>query len=135
VVTDVVQDGSYPAPCNMRVGWAQYIDTCPICRPRSSEKSENEKRDVYSEESGENQDIDLIIYPNPSDDFIRLKSKKPILSYSIFNSAGQLSAFYTYRSDDVTAAEIDVSDLKVGQYIVNILTIENKLLSKKIIVK
>ena len=75
--------------------------------------------------------IDLSIYPNPANDFIRINSKKTGgAKISVFNLFGQL---IFELKELVLPQTIDIQNLEKGMYIVEI-GIDNSVISKKIIV-
>ncbi len=73
--------------------------------------------------------LDVSIYPNPTTDFINIKSTSKIKSVSIVDISGKIVA-----SKKVVDNKIDVRNLSIGTYIVNIET-EKGTQSKKFIKK
>ena len=69
----------------------------------------------------------ITIYPNPTSEFIEVKSKKEIKEFRILNMFGQT----VFQTENVTNS-IDVSFLKPGIYFINI-QFEDRYLLKKMI--
>ena len=59
---------------------------------------------------------DLVIYPNPTTDFIQLKNDGSIASISIFNIAGRLENKFNH----VSGMTHDVTALRTGMYLVRL---------------
>jgi len=76
------------------------------------------------------EDYQLNVFPNPTTDFLSFNFSIPnYISISIFNSSGQLSGIYKIRNGN-----IDISNLPLGLYYINIYT-DEKIISEKIIKK
>ncbi|AYZ12851.1 T9SS C-terminal target domain-containing protein [Chryseobacterium arthrosphaerae] len=71
---------------------------------------------------------DLIIYPNPANDYVHLKSKSKISQVKIFDLTGR--EIMTKPESD----RIDIDHLQSGTYIINVTT-DHKTYNKKLIKK
>ena len=71
------------------------------------------------------------IYPNPSSDFVCLKSKKMPLSVIIFNSIGQKVASQTI----INSKKIDIKQLKKGIYFIQVIYPDKMYATYKLIKK
>ena len=71
----------------------------------------------------------LKLYPNPSNNFINLKSIEPINEVAVYNVLGQLVLKESINS---ISATVDISNLKSGSYFANI-TINDERVSKHFI--
>lgn len=72
---------------------------------------------------------DINIYPNPSSDFVNVKSSSKIQSVSIVDVSGKVVS-----NNKLINNQIDVRNLPIGSYIINIQT-EGAVQSKKFIKK
>ncbi|MFL9835581.1 T9SS type A sorting domain-containing protein [Chryseobacterium terrae] len=72
------------------------------------------------------------IYPNPSSDFVNIKSEKKVSDISIFDSTGKQ---VDYIKEDATEVKIPVHQLPSGTYIIQIKNSEGVLSSQKLIKK
>ncbi len=74
----------------------------------------------------------IVIYPNPSADFIRIKNgeKEAIKSYEIYDNAGKLIC----KSDNPTN-EITVRDLQSGIYFLQLTNDRNLLINRRFVKK
>lgn len=77
------------------------------------------------QELGQN-DKNLKLYPNPSSDFIRIKSAVKSLDIKIYSTAGQLVLSGIYKSDE----DINVSKLNKGVYLVQANGVTIKFIKK-----
>ncbi len=68
----------------------------------------------------------LQLYPNPSTDFIRIKSEKKSLDVKIYSLEGKLVVSGTYKSDQ----DINVSKLNAGVYLVQANGVTIKFIKK-----
>lgn len=80
----------------------------------------------------QNYNANVNIYPNPTSDFINIKSDNEILSTSIFNFTGQLVKQQVINGDNT---QINVRDLQTGIYFIMLTTNKGEQISKKIVVK
>lgn len=80
---------------------------------------------LATQEIGANEK-NLKLYPNPSSDFIRIKSESKSISVKIYNLSGQIVLSGTYKSDE----NIDVSKLKKGVYLVQANGVTIKFIKK-----
>jgi alpha-L-arabinofuranosidase len=71
------------------------------------------------------------IYPNPSSDFVCLKSKKMPLSVTIFNNIGQKVASQTI----INSKKIDIKQLKKGIYFIQVIYPDKMYATYKLIKK
>ena len=71
------------------------------------------------------------IYPNPSSDFVCLKSKKMPLSVIIFNNIGQKVASQTI----INSKKIDIKQLKKGIYFIQVIYPDKMYATYKLIKK
>jgi len=126
--------------------WSAYtgeINIVDFVMNNNYEKSYNGK--VYPSEDGQfslvsitknsstlfNNSDDVIIYPNPASDFIKITSKNQITSIKLLNSVGKL----VYQSDNIVKdIQIDISCYQSGVYVLQIIT-ANKIITKKITIK
>lgn len=69
----------------------------------------------------------LSIYPNPTSDYVKVSGVKKIDNVRIFDMTGKIVK-------ETTASEIDVKNLSVGQYIINVYS-DNEVISRKFIKK
>ncbi len=72
---------------------------------------------------------DLILSPNPCNEYLHIKSENTIFSIKIFNSSGVLELVEDVNNNEAT---INVSELNAGIYYI-VFNIENELYSKKLI--
>ncbi len=72
----------------------------------------------------------VTLYPNPANDFFKIKSKNNIKNIIIYNGIGQIVSNFKIRNSNNTS--IGIKHLKKGIYFVRIST-ENKQILKKII--
>lgn len=78
-----------------------------------------------------NNSDDVMIYPNPASDFIKISSKNQISSIKLMNSVGKL----VYQKDNIVKEiQLDVSFYQSGVYILQIIT-ANGIITKKITIK
>ena len=78
-----------------------------------------------------NSDDNVMIYPNPASDFIKISSKNQISNIKLLNSVGKL----IYQSDNIVKyLQIDVSCYQSGVYVLQIIT-TNGIINKKITIK
>lgn len=68
----------------------------------------------------------LQLYPNPSTDYIRIKSEAKSLDVKIYNLEGKLVVSGTYKSDE----DINVSKLNAGVYLVQANGVTIKFIKK-----
>lgn len=68
----------------------------------------------------------LSIFPNPTKDFINVKTSDDIKSINLYNARGQLISIYI-------KSHIDLSEYPKGMYFIKIITEKNKTYVKKII--
>ena len=68
------------------------------------------------------------LYPNPSKDWVKIDGISEVSDVQIFDITGKLVLLQEYQVDD----RIDISNLTVGMYILNIRNSEG-VSSKKII--
>ena len=68
----------------------------------------------------------LQLYPNPSTDYIRIKSEAKSLVVKIYNLEGKLVVSGTYKSDE----DINVSKLNAGVYLVQANGVTLKFIKK-----
>ena len=68
----------------------------------------------------------LQLYPNPSTDYIRIKSKAKSLDVKIYNLEGKLVVSGNYISDE----DINVSKLNAGVYLVQANGVTLKFIKK-----
>ena len=73
--------------------------------------------------------VDVNIYPNPTSDFIHIKSKTDVTSISLFNAEGR-KLIETYNEN-----KVDLSPYSTGIYFLNIVlkdgtTFKHKILKK-----
>jgi len=78
-----------------------------------------------------NSSIGIMIYPNPSNDFLNVSANENIINISAVNIAGK-----TVLNSNINAKsyKVDLSDLAKGVYMFNITT-ENNTATKKVIIK
>lgn len=67
----------------------------------------------------------LSIYPNPVKDVLQFKCDKKIAKVEVFDIAGRILS-----SNSITENKLDLSDLKIGHYILKIFTEEGTLSAK-----
>lgn len=74
----------------------------------------------------------VVIYPNPTADFIRIKNgeEEAIKSYQIFTNTGRL-----IRQSDSSVSEISVQDLPSGTYFLQLKNERNILINRRFIKK
>jgi hypothetical protein len=78
-----------------------------------------------------NSDDNVMIYPNPASDFIKISSTNQITNIKLMNSVGKL----IYQKDNiVNEIELDVSYYQSGVYVLQIIT-ANGIITKKITIK
>lgn len=71
----------------------------------------------------------LNIYPNPTKDYINIKSDKQVKSASVFNLNGALIKSVGNSPDN----KIDVQELKTGVYVIKVIFDDNSSISEKVI--
>lgn len=75
-------------------------------------------------------ELTTTVYPNPTNDFIRIESKEnSILQYNLFSQSGKLSKKGILDTDE----SIDMSSLSVGNYLLVLSRQDGKKVIKKII--
>jgi hypothetical protein len=67
----------------------------------------------------------LSIYPNPVKDVLQFKCDKKIAKVEVFDIAGRILS-----SNSITENKLDLSDLKIGHYILKLFTEEGTLSAK-----
>ena len=78
-----------------------------------------------------NSDDNVMIYPNPASDFIKISSTNQITNIKLMNSVGKL----IYQSDNIVKdIQLDVSYYQSGVYVLQIIT-ANGIITKKITIK
>jgi hypothetical protein len=135
VVTDLIQDASYPIPCNTKVGWAQYIDNCPICRASAraaNSEPENTQKKVLVE--GIDNDDVISVYPNPSTGIFTMRTIETMKSVTVSNSIGSNVKAISLQQQ-TKEIQIDLGDFPKGIYIIRILTDTGTFISKQVILK
>ena len=79
--------------------------------------------------NGQIENADIVIYPNPATDFVTIKGKS-LVSYKIINAVGQ-----TVQNDNINNDEINISDLRKGVYIIEVLHGDQKSFKTKMVKK
>jgi len=74
-----------------------------------------------------NQEIHLVIYPNPTKSIIHIKSKEAIVSIKLISMHGQI-----IKPEIIGSTQLDLSLLPHGMYILEIKFDNNRVLRKKI---
>ena len=74
---------------------------------------------------------DIQVYPNPTNDYVKIKSKYPILKLEIYNFLGQLVASKLYNNSTLEK-EFDINKFQNGIYTLLIFS-EESVFSKRII--
>lgn len=73
----------------------------------------------------------VLIYPNPSSDFIIIQNKQPIKNIHIYNQLGQL--VLDRVMDDTTTVELDIQHLDSGVYLIKIEDVNGRVYWEKFI--
>lgn len=119
---------TYDAAGNMIQRQIQIIPPIPNQRPSNPFESTEQKKDSIS-------DIQFKIYPNPAQTFVTIEGKLPEncseAKVQLLNSTGQILKINTYNSETKT---MDVSDLKNGIYLLEIICNKKQKSTYKIIV-
>ena len=83
----------------------------------------------------DSQDKSITIFPNPSSEFLFIRSNKRVNIISIKNILGKEIVSKKFESDQ-ELFEIDISNLSTGMYIVNVADVHGKnIQSKKVFIK
>jgi hypothetical protein len=79
---------------------------------------------------------DIVMYPNPASSFISLQSKngEDIKQVIITDLTGRKVSCLNYETGKLIA-EIDISLLQPGNYIITIITLNNNYIEKLVIIK
>jgi len=72
----------------------------------------------------------IVVYPNPSDNFIKIESPKEIKNMAVFNSNGQL---IENTEINMSTKTVDFSKVANGIYLIKIVTTSNTFNQKVII--
>ncbi len=135
VVTDVNQDSNYPTPCNTKVGWAQYVDNCPICRASTQAASAKSEEDTEKEKNSQKEsESSISIFPNPSTGIFTIRTYEAMKSVVVSNLIGSAVRAISL-GQQAKEAQIDLSDCPKGTYIIRILTETGTFINKQVIVK
>jgi len=78
----------------------------------------------------ENEDFDLLVYPNPAINTLNISHSFIIEKVSLFNMFGQEVSVSKYPSSQI---ELNISDLTTGVYTIKIYS-ENKIFTRRIMV-
>jgi Secretion system C-terminal sorting domain len=134
VVTDLVQDSSYPSPCNSRVGWAQYVGNCPTCRisARIEIATETEQEELVEKANKEN---NVSVYPNPSAGVVNIKTTEEVKLLTILNSIGSAMENKVFGNIGTKEIQIDMGNYPKGSYIFQILMDTGEFINKQVIIK
>lgn len=68
--------------------------------------------------------VDVKVFPNPAEDFIKVTSDKRIRKVEIYNLVGRVVKSYAYRPNQQYA----ISDLPKGVYLIRIVGANDKVL-------
>ena len=133
VVTDNESDPEASAPCDVRIGVAEFIDTCPICRPRENGPSQNittanEENQSSTNEEGE---VQPSVYPNPSRGLFTLRVRGDIQSYIVSSLQGH--EILKGRNEGESEILLDLSDRAKGIYILRMVDSKNKSITQLIV--
>ena len=63
-------------------------------------------------------ELDITIFPNPTSDFLEIKSSIELNTFSVFNLNGQI----VYKDKKITNNKIPLNDLSKGVYLISIDT-------------
>ena len=73
---------------------------------------------------------DVIIYPNPANEFIEIRNQKNIQDVTIYNATGQKIKIHPIRDSNI----INTTNLSNGLYYIKITT-EKGIIIKKVIIQ
>ncbi len=73
------------------------------------------------------------VYPNPVENYVYIKSEKKISRISIFNNVGSVVAHNSFEGD--REIEIQLSGLSSGIYFLKVITNDNLIIGKKLVVQ
>ena len=135
-IIDTCYDAPYTCDAFYKVNalWVSDGDTCISDFAPSLNNPENDFVYVMFVDIEENEmeESELIIFPNPTSNILRLKLEEEINTVIIFNSLGQIVKSISPKG--VKELSINVSSFKSGVYFVKVET-EKGILSKKFIKK
>ncbi len=73
------------------------------------------------------------VYPNPAYDFLQLSSvNTQIKGYRMYNTMGQLKSQSFNKKNGSFDQRVDISDLNRGVYFIDVITSDNKRITKKV---
>lgn len=108
------------------------IQNCPISSNfNKNSKSNNPKSIKHIINFDEN--LKLIIFPNPSKDYIEISLKKEKIKIIKITSIIDSALIFEIHIEPNSSYQYDISQLKTGIYIVNVITDDGKSFSEKLI--
>jgi len=73
-----------------------------------------------------NSALDVVVFPNPTSDFLTLDSSLQIKNVEFFTLKGE-------KVKETTSSRIDMSEMSVGLYLINVYLDNGKMITKKIL--
>lgn len=131
-----------PIPVSHEYEWWAKDELLPVMKitvqdlPTGETVSEITYRDFYRGLDASTQNFTLLeasIFPNPAESSIEIQAKDPIDKVNIYSSSGVFIESNSFSH--INNAEIDISDLSSGVYIVEIVGKGNKIIRQQIIKK
>ena len=79
----------------------------------------------------------VTVYPQPANDqlFIQLKEPAKASRIQLFDASGRMIQLLHLNKHSNSEIELNVNDLNVGMYLIQIYTTDNEIITKKIVVK
>jgi len=81
----------------------------------------------------ENEITELVIYPNPANEYINVFNMENVQEMSLYNMNGQ-EVYSTMNTDADNMLQIDVHDFENGVYVLQGITNSNQMLTQKLII-
>jgi hypothetical protein len=78
-------------------------------------------------------DLSISFYPNPADDLLVITAEETISSVVMYSLNGKKVKEYNGFVDNT--AQIDISEIEMGTYMIEVYSDENKSLGQKVLVK
>ena len=107
---------SEPIPCPNSSFYGEYEDCCVYIGPQASI---------------EENDLNLALYPNPTNGVVQIQTTLEVRAFSVYNASGQ-QVYYESGIFDSSALEINLSSFAPGLYYLQVAT-ESGVITKKVI--
>lgn len=96
--------------------------------------------DAFSIEGGSsgleqlpNTHSEILIYPNPANDFISLSDKSKVCSVNIYDACGKLVLSKDFSNHSKTDERINLTGINSGVYFVQIKTTDNRIITERLV--